>query len=396
MSPLAGETNRPVAVRTGAHRKGSLASGKDVWDNRVAPNKRYTLLIDEAELAALETLFLPFKTAVLPLGTSCCFLRARHGAVLGGTNHDQPFVCQQSFKPDADALLRGGFHVVCELTELSRRFATVLVLPPRQREESRALLANAVQLAEPGGRVVIAASNNAGARSHESDLAKLAGTVTSLSKNKCRVSWTNALEPTNLHQEIVNEWKLLDAPRAILDGRFVSRPGVFAWDRVDAASELLAASLPQTLAGAAADLGAGFGYLSAELLRRCEAITKLDVYEAEHRALMLAETNLRNATRVTLDFIWHDVTQGLTRRYDVIVSNPPFHTSSGRDDPGLGRRFIAAAAAALNPGGRLWMVANRHLPYEAILNASFGSVRNVSERYGFKIIEAIRAKGANR
>ena len=54
----------------------------------------------------------------------------------------------------------------------------------------------------------------------------------------------------------------------------------------------LAEHLPADLAGRAADLGAGYGYLSRELLERCPKITALDLYEAEQRALALAELNL--------------------------------------------------------------------------------------------------------
>jgi 16S rRNA (guanine1207-N2)-methyltransferase len=170
---------------------------------------------------------------------------------------------------------------------------------------------------------------------------------------------------------------------------------VFAWDRIDVASQLLAEHLPSDLAGRAADLGAGFGYLSVELLQRCARIAALDLYEAERRALDLARRNLAALeSRAAIRYCWHDVTAGLTDRYDVIVCNPPFHTHARADRPDIGRRFIATAAQSLLPGGRLWLVANRHLPYEQALGAGFERVRIVTQQHGFKIVEALRAKRA--
>ena len=53
--------------------------------------------------------------------------------------------------------------------------------------------------------------------------------------------------------------------------------------------------------------------------------------------------------------------------------NPPFH-DGGTEDQALGQAFIRRAAEALRPGGTLWLVANRHLPYEATLSAAFKTV----------------------
>ena len=324
-----------------------------------------------------------------------------------------------TFKPEADALQRSGL-IVCNDGALedagvaggngvehasSIRYPLVLLLPPRQRDESRALMARAVAACAPGGRVLACVANNEGAKSAEDDLRRIAGSVSTLTKNKCRVFWTGPLHVPSpdpaapatpsvpLAAELVREWRQLDRIRPIADGRLLSRPGVFAWDRIDAASALLAECLPADLSGRAADLGAGIGYLGLELLHRCSAITALDLYEAEARALELARRNLLpHAGRVELGFHWHDVTTGLPAQYDVVVTNPPFHGQGRADRPDIGRRFIAAAANALRPGGRLWLVANRHLPYEAVLQEHFSQVRTVATRDGFKVVEAVRAR----
>ena len=347
---------------------------------------------------ALEALMLPFDEGALawpddgtpadhvPAG-NVLFLRARDGWPL--RRHAQPgLVCEQSFKPAADALQRSGYEV---RPADDAAYPLVLLLPPRQRDEARALFAHALARVRDGGTVVASVANDEGAKSAQADFARIAGPLDVRSKHKCRVFWSRPGQAGDA--ALAAQWRTLDAPRVIADGRFLSRPGVFAWDRVDPASKLLAEYLPDDLHGRAADLGAGYGYLSAELLQRCPGITALDAYEAEARALDLARANLAPlAGRVAIDFRWHDVTAGLPDRYDTIVTNPPFHAHSRAGRPDIGRAFIAAAAQALEPGGRLWLVANRHLPYESVLDAQFGEVRIVAQRDGFKVVAAVKSR----
>ena len=346
---------------------------------------------------ALETLFLPFEAGLLtwPSEGGALFLRARDGWPL--RQQSRPgLVCDQSFKPDADALRRSGWTVIDpEHANSEVRYPLVLVLPPRQRDEARALFAQALQRCAPDGIVVACIANDDGAKSGEGDFKRLCGLDGNLTKHHCRVFWARR-DDAKIDAALLAQWSTLDAVRPILGGRFMSRPGVFAWDRIDPASQLLAEHLPSDLRGRAADLGAGYGYLSAELLQRCPGIASLDLYEAEVRALDLARVNFADsATRLPLKFLWQDVTLGLPETYDVIVTNPPFHAQQSAARPDIGRAFIAAAAAALVPGGRLWLVANRNLPYELELDANFGSVRIVAQQQGFKIIEAIKTVPAS-
>lgn len=348
---------------------------------------------------ALDALMLPFADGDLPRSPGALFLRARAGAALVAA--DWPgLACEAPFRPDAEALQRAGFAVAGEAvaagTEMNDGQADgasplVLVLPPRQRDEARALFAEALARAAPGAVVVASVANDAGAKSAEADFVRIAGPVTTRSKHKCRVFWARAGQPGG-DAALAAQWRALDAPRPVAGGRFRSRPGVFAWDRIDAASALLARHLPADLAGRAADLGAGYGYLSTELLAHSPGITALDAYEADARALAMARHNLGGqASQATLGFHWHDVTAGIPAGYDVVVSNPPFHAPDGRERPDIGRAFIAAAAQALRPGGRLWLVANRHLPYEEALGTGFGQARLVAQEGGFKVVEAVKA-----
>lgn len=343
-----------------------------------------------ADDAALGALFWPFRSGALVLPSApVLFLGARPGEWI--FEHTQVvWQCEQAFLPLTRALEDRRMAAQARIEDTG--FTMTLALPPRQREEARAVLARAVLATREGGQVVVAATNAEGARSLEADLRMLLGTVHSLSKHKSRVLWAST-DATRCDQSLLHAWLALDAPREVIAGdeRFWTRPGLFAWDRIDAASALLAEHLPATLTGRVADLGAGWGYLSMQLIRRCAGITAIDLFEANAQALEPAQRNLAAAlagrTSPACALHWHDVTSGLPGRHDVIVSNPPFHV--GRADlPQLGRAFLRVAADALTDDGQAWIVANRHLPYESLLGECFVRVEHVALRDGFKVIHA--------
>ncbi|MBL0163752.1 MAG: class I SAM-dependent methyltransferase [Xanthomonadales bacterium] len=344
--------------------------------------------------AALDALHHAINTGQvkLPADGRVLFLRARDGHWWGGDSRSN-WLCQQSFKPFASALERSGLQVGDP--QPGQQFPLVMILPPRQRAEARAVFARGARHAEAGGIIIASMANDEGARSGEADFRRLFGTAQVLSKHHCRVFWST-LDKSAMDPALLEEWSGLDAPRAIGDGRFVSRPGLFAWNRIDPASALLAAHLPRDLCGRIADLGAGYGYLACEVLQGCSGVEAIDLYEAEARALEPARINIDKALaqlgrQVDVSIHWHDVCSGLPHRYDAIISNPPFHQGRA-DQPELGQSFITAAANALRPGGNLWLVANRHLPYEQTLGARFNNVRTVALKHGFKVFHASGAR----
>jgi 16S rRNA (guanine1207-N2)-methyltransferase len=164
-----------------------------------------------------------------------------------------------------------------------------------------------------------------------------------------------------------------------------SQPGVFAWDRIDAGSAQLAASIP-VLKGAGADLGCGYGALATVVLRSA-AVTSLRLIDLDRRAVEAARKNVEDPRA---SFEWADVrTLEATGDLDFIVSNPPFH-DGGAEDRRLGQAFIRKAGEMLKKGGTLWLVANRHLPYEAELKEAFKRVTPISDGGGYKLFEAVK------
>lgn len=164
-----------------------------------------------------------------------------------------------------------------------------------------------------------------------------------------------------------------------------TQPGVFSWDRVDAGSAKLIEMMPG-LSGRGADLGCGIGLLAQRVLAS-PAVTELTCVDIDRRAVDCARHNLDDPRATVL---WADArrVEGLAA-LDFVVMNPPFH-DGGTEDRDLGVAFVATAARLLRKGGVCWLVANRHLPYEATLTGAFASFDVRHDGGGYKVIEARR------
>ena len=174
------------------------------------------------------------------------------------------------------------------------------------------------------------------------------------------------------------------APRRLADLGLWSQPGIFSWNRIDPGTALLLQALPR-LSGHGADLGCGIGVLAHGVLASPK-VTRLDLLDIDRRAVAAARRNVDDARA---SFAWADVRAGTgLTGLDFVVMNPPFHDATGGEDKGLGQVFIRRAAEALRGGGHLWLTANRHLPYEAVLKPLFRQVTPVIEAGGFKVVEA--------
>jgi 16S rRNA (guanine1207-N2)-methyltransferase len=288
----------------------------------------------------------------------------------------------QPLKPLADAWGKAGFLRVDEIPDA--RWPVVLVLPGKSRDETLLWFALAKDRLEPGGRIVAAMPNTAGASRFEKELAQAAGNISSIQKHKCRAF--HAVDDGSWNEETLETWRSLGGCREVSGTPYLTQAGVFSSEHIDPGSILLARNLPANLRGRVADLGAGWGYLSDIALDRSPGIECIDLFEADSRALACAKRNLvRHGSRAV--FHWHDVTTGLPDTYDAILMNPPFHT--GQDtDVDLGRAFLTAAAASLKRNGRLHLVANRQLPYEAVLDSLRLDWRKVAEDKTYKVIAA--------
>ena len=256
----------------------------------------------------------------------------------------------------------------------------VIYAPPGALER-RAVLAHALRALKPGGRIDAMAPKDKGGSRLKKELEGFGLNVVDEPKAHHRRSRATVDAPLAGLDEAI----AAGAARIVPDTGLWSRPGVFAWDRIDAGTARLAGVLPP-LKGAVADLGCGVGVLSKVVLGS-PAVASLTGVDLDRRAVEAARLNV---TDPRASFDWADARNvPAAGDLDFVVMNPPFH-DGGQEDRRLGQAFVRKAAEMLRKNGALWMVANRHLPYEADLNEAFRRVRVIDESAGYKIFEAVK------
>ncbi|WP_374635180.1 class I SAM-dependent methyltransferase [Paracoccus sp. (in: a-proteobacteria)] len=285
-------------------------------------------------------------------------------------------IVQENFA-DFQALKARGLDVA---TAVAGEFDAAVVFLSRARAATRARIAAAVQHLRPGATLWIDGQKTDGIDAVMKELRALAPVEGVQSRAHGKIFGLTLPQPGWLPAD----WAARD--HEVAPG-MVTRPGVFSADGPDPASQALIAHLPEKLPTRMVDLGAGWGWLSAQMLQR-PGLEVLHLVEADAVALDCAR---RNVTDPRAQFHWADALEfRLPEPVNGVVMNPPFHQGRAAA-PKLGAGFIRTAAALLTGAGRLWMVANRHLPYEQVLRECFADVSELGGDNRFKILTATGA-----
>ncbi len=259
--------------------------------------------------------------------------------------------------------------------------AAMAALAPPGTVERRYAIALALRALAPGGSLTVLAPKDKGGSRLARELQGFGCAVAETSRRHHRICACERPARLSGIEEALAE----GAPRRDEALGLWTQPGVFSWNRLDPGSALLAQTLP-ALSGRGADLGCGIGTLARTILASPK-VGSLTLIDIDRRAVEMAERNVDDPRAA---FRWADIRAGTgLQGLDFVAMNPPFH-DSGAEDQSLGQSFIRRAAEALRPGGICWLVANRHLPYEAVLKSLFRRVTPKAEASGYKVYEALK------
>lgn len=175
-----------------------------------------------------------------------------------------------------------------------------------------------------------------------------------------------------------------------VDGRFfLSKPGVYGWQKIDQGSEFLIETFTawrdDRRFEALLDLGCGWGYLTLATARL--PIARRYALDNNVAAITAAAANFE-AAEIQVEVICDDALNAATHLdapVDLILCNPPFHQGF-EVAVELTDRFLQAMAASLSPQGSALAVVNAHVGLEVRAQTLFRTVIELAANRSFKII----------
>lgn len=274
----------------------------------------------------------------------------------------------------------------------------VAIRIPHEKLALLQLLSDAWSTLRVGGRCVIAGATNEGAKSAARLLELLFGAsqvlasesgfrvVSAVKRHEVAPSVEEFSHPLLKH----DAFNRVDVTLRGMPLALFTRPGVFSWEHLDEATEILAEQMLVDQGAEVLDLGCGSGALGV-VASRLSGSGRVTMVDADSEAVRSAEQSAIAAALPDFRAITSDIAHAVRdQRFDVVVSNPPFHVGKATA-LNVPLQFMRDAFHVLRPGGRVLLVANRTLPYEAALTELFGTMRTVHDGKRFKVLAATRS-----
>lgn len=260
---------------------------------------------------------------------------------------------------------------------------TLIYYWPKNKTEAQFQLAYLLNNLAKGTDVFIVGENRSGVKSAETLLTPF-GSVQKIDTAR-RCSLYHFYAESRIAFDIDEWWYQYDLQIEQTTLAIQSLPGVFSQKNLDAGSDLLLNILEEQsslIKGRVLDIGCGSGVLSAFVAKLNPAI-ELISSDVSSTALLSTERTL-HANGINAQVIASDVFSHIEGRFDLILSNPPFHDGKETDYSAVDG-LIKQSKSHLKLNGKLCIVANSFLPYHNLLVEQFKRVEVIAQTTKYKV-----------
>jgi 16S rRNA (guanine1207-N2)-methyltransferase len=271
-------------------------------------------------------------------------------------------------------------------------YNSVLVQIPKGRKLARRWLIQAYYALIDGGYCYIAGSNNLGIQSIIKDACELFGTSSILAYKKGNriAQLVKNIEyvplPDWVYELGIAPYTWVEFSILLSDYNFQIRslPGVFSYDSLDEGTSMLLSVCNIPIGARVLDMGCGYGIIG--MFAAHQGADWVDLIDSDLLAISACKATLKQNQITNTAVILGDLLSTIgTRKYDLILSNPPFHAGKAVDYQ-IASAMIQQSFRALLPDGQIVIVANRFIQYDELIKQTFGNVAILASSGKFHVL----------
>jgi 16S rRNA (guanine1207-N2)-methyltransferase len=160
-------------------------------------------------------------------------------------------------------------------------------------------------------------------------------------------------------------------------------PGVFSAGELDLGTKLLLDNIPYDKKKML-DVGCGSGVIGV-IYKKSNSESTVTMSDFSKLAVLASQKTLEK-NKIKTEVIESDVFENIKDKFDLIVTNPPFHKGIDTDYSFI-EKFARGAKEHLNKNGEVYVVANSFLPYREILEKYIGPTEIIIDDKKFRIFK---------
>ncbi|MCK3658803.1 16S rRNA methyltransferase [Pasteurellaceae bacterium Pebbles2] len=274
------------------------------------------------------------------------------------------------------------FSPVCEL-----RADLIVYYWTKNKQEVQFQLMQLLANAQANQEILIVGENRSGVRSAEKMLAEFGEIGKIDSARRCGLYHFQLQKQAENAPHFCAEfdlnryWKSYQNPK-LGELKIYSLPGVFSAAELDQGTDLLLSTIDDNIRGRVLDLGCGAGVIGA-FIQQKNPTTTLLMCDIHAMAIASAQRTL-SENKLAGTVVASDVFSHIDGKFDLIISNPPFHDGIDTAYRAV-TQLIEQAKSKLNKGGELRIVANRFLPYPDLLDVHFNQHQVLAQTGKFSV-----------
>jgi len=287
----------------------------------------------------------------------------------------------QLFVPNAKRWSRYAFQRKPASIWPEGSFDQILIRLHTDKNAMDLLLHASLSVLKDDGVLWIVGANDEGIKSVPKRLLSLCEDVETIDiRKRCRILRAKKKNAVELQDDIADWWK----SETFLDQTWKSLPGCFAKGRLDAGTQLLLDVLPSLkTTRRVLDFACGIGVVASQIHKNFPDVP-IDGLDHDVMSIHAARENLSSAQFFVSDGL-HSLPND--RRYDLIVSNPPFHRGKS-EERNLLEDFVISAKPRLFRQSRLVLVTRRQIPVQKLLKNHLNKVEMLKKNKHFWVWKA--------